>query len=79
MNLKMENMTDIQRIANNADIIVNGYAFTKIDVGVQVVNLERSTACVFGSNDSVIETSMDDIELEIVTDYYNRNKRFMEN
>lgn len=69
---------EMKRIADNADIIVNGYAFTKIALGVQVVNLERSTACVFGLDDSVIETSMDDIELDIVTDYYNRNKRFIE-
>ena len=76
--IKIGNIAEMKRIANNADIIVNGYAFTKIALGVQVVNLERSTACVFGLDGSVIETSMDDIELEIVTDYYNRNKRFME-
>lgn len=71
----MINMTEI---AENAKMIVNGYAFTKISTGIQVVNLARGTACVFGSDDSVIESSMDDIEMQIVSDYYSRNKVFME-
>ncbi len=71
-------MIDMKTIAENAVIIVNGYAFTPISAGIQAVNLERSTACVFGKDDSVIESSMDDIELEIVSDYYIRNKKFME-
>lgn len=70
-------MTDIVRIAENSKMIVNGYAFTIISAGVQAVNLLRNTACVFGDDDSVIETSMNDIEMEIVTDYYKRNKSFM--
>lgn len=71
-------MTDMKNVAENADMIVNGYAFTKISAGIQAVNLERCTACVFNSDDIVIESSMDDIELEIVTEYYKRNKKFME-
>ena len=71
-------MTDMVKIAENSKMIVNGYAFTVIPSGVQAVNLARNTACVFGDDDSVIETSMDDIEMEIVTDYYKRNKSFME-
>ena len=71
-------MIDMRKIADNASVIVNGYAFTVISAGIQAVNLERSTACVFGRDDSVIESSMDDIELEIVSDYYKRNKKFME-
>ena len=71
-------MIDINKIADNADMIVNGYAFTKIPAGIQAFNLNRATACVIGMKDSVIESSMDDIELEIVMDYYQRNKQFME-
>lgn len=54
-------MTDMVKIAENSKMIVNGYAFTVIPSGVQAVNLARNTACVFGDDDSVIETSMDDI------------------
>lgn len=71
-------MTDMIKIAENAKMIVNGYAFTIIPAGIQVVNLSHQTACVFDTEDNVIESSMDDIEMEIVTDYYKRNKIFME-
>lgn len=71
-------MIDTVKIAENAEMIVNGYAFTSIPAGVQVVNLVRRTACVFGDDDTVIESSMDDIEMEIVADYYHRNKKYME-
>lgn len=71
-------MTDMRTIADNADIIVNDYAFKSIAAGVQAVNLERRTACVIDRKDRVIESSMDDIELEIAVDYYMRNKKFME-
>lgn len=70
-------MTDMMKIAENAKMIINGYAFTFIPAGVQVLNLERGTACVFADDDSVIESSMDDIEMEIVSDYYHRNKAFL--
>mgnify|MGYP001537904445 CR=1 FL=1 len=33
---------------------------------------------VFDYNQEVIETSMDDIEIQIVFDYYNKNKKYME-
>ena len=32
-------MTDIKTIADKADIIVNGYAFTRNDERIQVLNL----------------------------------------
>lgn len=71
-------MINVEKIAENAEMIVGGYAFTVIPSGIQAVNLARSTACVIDKNDTIIETDMDDIELEIVMDYYKRNKVFME-
>ena len=71
-------MIDMKKIAEKANMIINGYAFTIIQVGIQVVNLERGTACVLDKKDQVIESSMDDIELDIVNGYYQRNKRFLE-
>ena len=70
-------MIDTVIIAENAKMIVNGYAFAIIPVGVQIVNIARKTAWVFGDDDTVIESSMDDIEMAIVEDYYRRNKIFM--
>lgn len=72
-------MIDFKTIADNADLIINGYAFTKLGDYIRVLNLNRlNKALVFDYNQEVIETSMDDIEIQIVFDYYNKNKKYME-
>ena len=72
-------MIDFKTIADNADLIINGYAFTKSGDCIRVLNLNRlNKALVFDYNQEVIETSMDDIEIRIVFDYYNKNKKYME-
>lgn len=72
-------MIDIKNIADKADMIINGYAFTKCDEGYQVLNLNKpSNAVVLSVSGDVLETSMDDIEIEIVKDYYKKNRELME-
>ena len=72
-------MTDPKKIADTADMIINGYAFTRSDDNVRVLNLNSvGSAAVIGKDNEVIETSMDDIELDIVMNYYKRNKAFLE-
>ena len=72
-------MIDFKTIADNADLIINGYAFTKSGDYIRFLNLNRlNKALVFDYNQEVIETSMDDIEIQIVFDYYNKNKKYME-
>ena len=72
-------MTDPQKIAETADMIINGYAFTRSNDNVRVLNLNSvGSAAVIGKDNEVIETSMDDIELDIVMNYYKRNKAFLE-
>lgn len=72
-------MIDIKNIADKADMIINGYAFTKCDEGYQVLNLNKpSNAIVLSITGDVLETSMDDIEIEIVKDYYMKNRELME-
>lgn len=72
-------MIDIKNIADAADMIINGYAFTKCDEGYQVLNLNKpSNAIVLSITGEVLETSMDDIEIEIVKDYYRKNRELME-
>lgn len=64
---------------NSADIVVNGYAFTKFDDSIHVLNLNNpEKASVLSFSGEVLETSMDDIELDIVLDYYARNRKYME-
>lgn len=72
-------MPDVLKVADAANIVVNGYAFTRKGNQVHVLNLNRPvSACVLSNDGDVLETSMDDIEIEIVQDYYARNRDFME-
>ena len=72
-------MTDRKQIADAADLIVNGYAFTRCSAGFRVLNLNRpDRAVVLTEEGDVLETSMDDIEIQIVRDYLRNNRRFME-
>ena len=72
-------MIDFKTIADNADLIINGYAFTKSGDYIRVLNLNRpNKALVFDYNQEVIETSMDDIEVAIARDYLEKNRKFME-
>ncbi|MBO5458646.1 MAG: hypothetical protein J5981_00155 [Lachnospira sp.] len=69
---------DIKDIADKADMIINGYAFTKDNEWVRVLNLNCINHAAVILNDKIVETNMDDIENGIVMDYYIRNKQFME-
>ena len=72
-------MPDVKSIAEAADMIVDGYAFTVRDDGSSVLNLNHPDRASFYSQaGDLIETSMDDIELVIVREYYDRNREFLE-
>ena len=69
---------DINEIADKADMIINGYAFTKEGEYVRVLNLNcvNHSAAIYAGK--IVDTNMDDIENQIVMDYYMQNKQFME-
>ena len=72
-------MPDIKTIADKADFIVNGYAFTRVDDRIQVLNLNSpDKAVVFNADGEVLETTMDDIELSIVSRYMKQNIKYLE-
>ena len=72
-------MCNILEVADAANVIVNGYAFTKAGENVKVLNLNiPEKAAYLNKAGEVLETSMDDIELDIVVDYYQRNRKYME-
>ena len=51
----------LKAIADNADVIVNGYAFTKSGDNIYVLNLNRpDKASLMRRTGEVLETSMDD-------------------
>ena len=69
---------DIKDIADKADMIINGYAFTRDGEYIRILNLEHINHAAVIFNNKIIETNMDDIEASIVLDYYNSNKQVME-
>ena len=72
-------MPDIEKIADEADMIVNGYAFKKAPEGYKILNLNKPIcAIVINPAGEILETTMDDIEIQIVKEYYEKNRRFME-
>ncbi len=72
-------MTDIMNVADDADVIINGYAFTRKESGIAVLNLNKpEKASFFSDSGEVLETSMDDIELCIVQGYLKRSLKYME-
>ena len=73
-------MDKIREIADKADMIVNGYAFTRENGQIRVLNLNNlDKALVLSEDGKVLETTMDDIEIRIVLDYWNSDCEFMEN
>ena len=72
-------MPDIKTIADKADIIINGYAFTRVGDRIQVLNLNSpDKAVVFNADGEVLETTMDDIEISIANRYLKQNLKYME-
>ena len=72
-------MTNVIQIADEADMIINGYAFKKNNNQIRVLNLNNpEKAVVFDRKGSVLETSMDDIEIQIVENYLSKNVECME-
>ena len=72
-------MSEIEKVAQLADFIVNGYSFICENTHFRVLNLNDTTrAAVLDINGEVLETSMDDIEISIVQAYWEKNKQFAE-
>lgn len=71
---------ELEKIAENAKIIVNGYAFSKRDDGfISILNLDHpDCAMVISKELEIIETNMDEIEQGIVLSLAKRNSVFLE-
>ena len=69
---------NVKEIADKADMIINGYAFTEDGNYIRVLNLNCLNHAAAIYNEKIVDTNMDDIENQIVMDYYMQNKQFME-
>ena len=70
----------LQEVADNAKMIVNGYAFTWREDGfMSILNLNHpNCAMVVNCDGEIIETNMDQIEQRIVQELCSKNLQFME-
>lgn len=69
---------NIKEIADKADMIINGYAFTNENGWIRVLNLNHPERAAVIFKDQIVETNTDDIENAIILNYYQNNKDFME-
>ena len=64
-------MKKLRAIADSAEMIINSYAFVKDGDNSKVVNFNNPQKAIdMDCTGEVLETSMDDIEIDIVFNYY---------
>ncbi len=73
-------LDEIQKVCNNADMIVCGYAFSRNEeMKIQILQIHPPHhALLLSADGEVLETSMDDVELAIVKGYWSKNHKYME-
>ena len=67
----------MKEIADAADMVVNGYAYTRVDDNIRVLNLRTGKAAFVTYGHEVSETNMDDLDLGVAMRYLIENEQFM--
>ena len=68
-----------KQIADSADMIIRGYAFTRDGSFIRVVNLNGDgEAAVLDRNGLIVSTNMDEIEQALVASIWKRDAKYME-
>ncbi len=67
-----------RQAAERADLIVNGYAFTRDGRNCRILNLRTGKAALVDDRHVILETSMDDIDASLALRYLSMNEQFME-
>ena len=65
---------NIKEIADGADMIVAGYAYTIKNEYIEVIDLNNPDKRAVIQNDEIVESLMSDEEDDLVAKYYNRNR-----
>lgn len=73
-------LDEIKQLRSTADMIVGGYAFFKNeDSNIKVLQMRSPFhALVMSASGEVFETTMDDVEIDIVKGYWIKNQKHME-
>ena len=71
---------EVMRVADEAKLVVNGYAFSvRSDGFISILNLiHPDCAMVVNQECEIIETNMDEIEQHIVLELCRKNMQFIE-
>ena len=64
-------------IAENADIVLNGYAVTRDSENFRVVNLRTGKAAYIITSGELSETNMDDVESAIAVRIISENRKYI--
>ena len=71
--------TMLNEIAEKADMIIRGYAFTKEEAFVRIFNLnDGKSFMMINLKGKMLASSMDEIEQALVLDIWEKNKEYME-
>ena len=66
-------------VIQSSPVIINGYAIQPHESGFRVINIHRPDhVTLFSANTDVLETCMDDIEIEIARRYLLRGLPYLE-
>ena len=69
----------LNEIAENADMIIRNYAFTRKDNVISILNLKNPDhAMVISPDGTMLETNMDEIEQVIVLNIWKNDAEYME-
>ena len=66
-----------QKIADAADMIVDGFAVLRHDLGFRIVNLNSGNVVVVSPKFKVVESSMDEIEERMAIRNLTENLEFL--
>ena len=70
---------ELKQIADDAAMIVRGYAFSYKDNFISVLNLNNpSRAMLISKDGEIIESNTDEIEEALILKIWNEDKEFME-
>lgn len=71
-------MLDISKIADEADVIISGFAVKEKEDGFYVYNLNNAEGvALFTKDGTLVETNMDDIELAMAQKTLTESKKYI--
>ena len=70
---------NLEKIANDAEVIIDGFAVEKVEQGFRVFDLNNGNGIAIFLNDgTLMETNMDEIELVIAKQRLNQSIKYID-